>query len=77
MTEMLTIEPDFSTPMLDDQLERSRIAAAKTEKHSPPRKTEFTPPHFKARCDRAEREAVQRWNDRNLVPSSFKIGGKA
>lgn len=50
MTEMLTIEPDFSTPMLDDQLERSRIAAAKTEKHSPPRKTEFTPPLFKARC---------------------------
>lgn len=28
-------------------------------------------------ADRAEREAVQRWNDRNLVPSSFKIGGKA
>lgn len=50
MTEMLTIEPDFSTPMLDDQLERSRIAAAKTEKHSPPRKAEFTPPQFKARC---------------------------
>lgn len=27
-------------------------------------------------ADRAEHEAVQRWNDRNLVPSSFRNGGR-
>ena len=50
MNEMITIEQDFSTPVLDDQLSRSRISAAKKKKRSRPRKTAFIHPQSAVRC---------------------------
>ena len=50
MNEMITIEQDFSTPVLDDQLSRSRISAAKKKKRSRPRKTVFIHPKFAVCC---------------------------